>query len=127
MRKHLLIVDEEPAILDILRLTFELPGYQVTTVNNGFAALSALVEPRLPDVVIIGDLYPRPETSLGLVNDIRVAFGTQRMPMVMLSTQVTKADVTCGLAFGADRYCAKPFSPSRLLVIVDELIHTRAA
>lgn len=127
MRKHLLIVDDEPAILDILRLTFEIPGYQVTTADNGFAALSVLVEPQLPDLVIVGDLSPRPETSLSLVNDIRVAFVGQQLPILMLSTQVAAADVTCGLAAGADRYCTKPFSPSRLLVLVDELIHTQAA
>ena len=79
------------------------------------------------DVVIVGDLAPRPETSLSLVNDIRVAFVGTKVPIVMLSTQARPTDQLLGLAAGADRYVTKPFSISSLLVTVDELITKRAA
>lgn len=124
MSKRMLVVDDEPAIRDILSHTFTMAGYVVQTADSGFAALAILADDTVvpPSAIIVGDLSPRPETSLGLVNDIAVAFTGQRVPILMLSTQVTPSDITCGLANGASAYVAKPFALSTLLTTVEELI-----
>lgn len=127
MSHRILIVDDEPSIREILVHTFEMAGYTVDTASSGFEALVPLVDDQRPSLVIVGDLSPRPETSLALVNDIRVAFVGLPLPIIMLSTQATRSDITCGLAHGADRYLTKPFSVRDLEMTVKELLTDIAA
>ena len=126
MNKHLLFVDEDPSHRTLVATVFELAGYRVTTSDNGFGTLSQLLSDDYPHAVIVGDLSPMPETSLMLVNDVKVAFAGLRLPIVMLSTQATPVDRTMGLAAGADRYITKPFSTSTLLLTVEELLDQAA-
>ena len=126
MNKHLLFVDEDHSHRTLITTVFELAGWRVTTSDNGFGTLSQLLSDDHPHAVIIGDLSPMPETSLMLVNDVRVAFAGLRLPIVMLSSQATPVDRTMGLAAGADRYITKPFSTSTLLLTVEELLDQAA-
>lgn len=126
MNKHLLFVDDEPGIRDIVTYAFQSAGYRVTATDNGFATLSQLLSDDHPHAVIIGDLAPRPETSLALVNDVRVAFAGLRLPLIMLSTQARPVDQMMGLAAGADRYFTKPFSLSTLVGTVEEMLDRAA-
>lgn len=126
MKKHLLFVDEDHGHRDLVTYAFELAGYRVTTSDNGFGTLSQLLSDDYAHAVIVGDLSPMPETSLMLVNDVKVAFAGLRLPIVMLSTQATPVDRTMGLAAGADRYITKPFSVSTLVTTVEELLDEAA-
>lgn len=126
MKKHLLFVDDDASHRGLITLIFELAGYRVTTTDNGFGTLSQLLSDDYPSAVIIGDLSPAPETSLTLVNDVKVEFARLRLPVVMLSTQATPTDRTMGLAAGADRYMTKPFSTSTLLSTIEELLDEAA-
>lgn len=126
MKKHLLFVDEDRGHRDLVTYAFELAGYRVTTSDNGFGTLSQLLSDDYPHAVIVGDLSPMPETSLMLVNDVKVAFAGLRLPVVMLTTQASPADQTMGLAAGADRYITKPFSVSTLVATVEDLLDEAA-
>lgn len=122
MGQHLLFVDDDVHLRQIITWAFEAEGYRVTTVDCGFSTLSEMLQPHPPDVVIVGDLAPRPETSLGLVNDLREAFSRRSLPVIMLSTQVTSTDVICGYAAGATVYLSKPFGVVGLVTRVKALV-----
>lgn len=124
--KHLLFVDDDAGLRQIVTLVFEAEGYRVTAVDCGFSTLAEMLQPQPPNIVIVGDLAPRPETSIGLVNDLRQAFNCRTLPVIMLSTQVATADVTCGYAAGATVYLPKPFGVVDLVARVNALL-ARAA
>lgn len=122
----LLIVDQEPDLLVLWRLAFERRGYQVLTASQATTALDQLLGCPAPDAIIVGDLVPRPEASLGLVNDLRVALVGLAVPIIMVSTQVSPTDRASGLAAGADRYLTKPLGLRAVTDTVQSLLTLRA-
>jgi DNA-binding response OmpR family regulator len=80
-----------------------------------------------PDALVIGDLEPVPQTSLALISDLRQERAFQRLPIIMVSTQATPADIAQGKAVGADRYLTKPFRISELITNIQELFDDRHA
>ncbi len=127
MSAHILLVDENQDLLEVLRDGFTLPGHTVVTATNGFAALSIMVQDDCPDAVVVGDLDPRdPTPSLELVSDLRVGFTGLRTPIVMLSTHTDDNVKSQALASGADRYLVKPSSISTIVNTVLELFDRAA-
>lgn len=127
MSRRILIVDDERNIRDILQLTFERAGYTVQTATSEYEALTQLFGPEPPDAVIVGDLAPRPTSSLALVHDIRQALPKRCPPIVMLSTQVRELDISAGIHAGAACYLKKPFSIKLLTEVVNGLTARAAA
>jgi len=126
MKTHLLVADDDPNLLDILRITFERPGYCVTTMTESRKVLPHLMENGLPSMVIVGDLVPRPEASLSLVHDLRTSFAGLTLPILMISTGASEHEQSCGRAAGADRYLTKPFALATLITTVEELLQKAA-
>src|SRR5919205_251937 len=106
----LLIVDDEPRILDSLRMNLELEGYQVFEATNGQEALDA-VRLRLPDLVVMDVMMPRMD-GFEALRELR-KFSS--VPVVLLTVKADERDVIHGLELGADDYIGKPFSPGVLL------------
>lgn len=115
-----LIVDDEPHIVDLVRVTLEDERVRVLAAADGASALDlaarfdpdlVLLDVNLPD---LGGL----EVCRRLRADPRRA-GTR---IVMLTAAAQRDDVARGLAAGADHYLTKPFSPVRLLTLVEELL-----
>ena len=110
-RKHtILIVDDEPRILDSVRMNLELDGYQVFEATNGQEAL-AEVRRRLPDLVVMDVMMP----ELDGFEALRELRKFSSVPVVLLTVKADERDVIHGLELGADDYVAKPFSPGVLL------------
>ena len=106
----LLIVDDEPRILDALRMNLELEGYQVFEATNGQAALDE-VRRRLPDLVVMDVMMPEMDGFEALRELRRFS----AVPVVLLTVKADERDVIHGLELGADDYVAKPFSPGVLI------------
>src|SRR5436305_2149857 len=110
-RKYtILIVDDEPRILDSVRMNLELEGYQVFEATNGQEALDA-VRLRLPDLVVMDVMMPQMD-GFEALRELR-RFSS--VPVVLLTVKADERDVMHGLGLGADDYVAKPFSPGVLL------------
>src|ERR671936_1756227 len=110
-RTHtVLIVDDEPRILDSVRMNLELDGYQVFEATNGQEAL-AEVRRRLPDLVVRDVMMP----ELDGFEALRELRRFSSVPVVLLTVKADERDVVHGLELGADDYVAKPFSPAVLL------------
>jgi DNA-binding response OmpR family regulator len=113
MSKHILIVDDEPRIVEIARDYLERAGFRVTAAANGADALS-IARAKRPDLIVL---------DLGLPGmdgfDITRALRKQsNVPIIMLTARVDESDKLIGLELGADDYVTKPFSPKELVARV---------
>ncbi|HWF57818.1 MAG TPA: response regulator transcription factor [Candidatus Dormibacteraeota bacterium] len=108
--RTVLIVDDEPEIVRILRDYLERAGYAVLTAADGEAALAAARRER-PDLVVL-------DLSLPSLDGLDVARALRRdgeVPIIMLTARTEESDRVAGLELGADDYVAKPFSPRELV------------
>ncbi len=108
-KRTILVVDDEPRILDSVRMNLELDGYQVFEATNGIEALEE-VRRRLPDLVVMDVMMPEMDGFEALRELRRVS----SVPVIMLTVKADERDVVHGLELGADDYIAKPFSPAVL-------------
>ena len=109
----MLVVDDDPVILQLLRVNFELEGFAVVTANDGVEGLQ-LARDRRPDVVIADVMMPRMD-GLELVAALRADDSTSSLPVILVTAKAQNADVERGLQLGADDYVTKPFDPLELI------------
>ena len=117
---HILVVDDDPAIRELLSAYLERNDLRVTTVANG-AAMRALLGKQVIDLVVL-DLKLGAESGLDLARRLREQ---SAIPIVMLSGQSDEADRVMALELGADDYLNKPFSPRELLARVRAILRRR--
>ena len=104
-----LVVDDEPKIVDLVKLYLERDGYQVLTARDGHAALAA-VRDEHPDLVVLDLMLPG-VNGLDVCRSVR---SHSSVPIIMLTARAEEADKLIGLEIGADDYVTKPFSPREL-------------
>jgi two-component system alkaline phosphatase synthesis response regulator PhoP len=111
--RTVLVVDDEPEIVRILRDYLERAGFAVLTAGDGEAALATARRER-PDLVVL-------DLSLPALDGLDVARALRRdrnVPIIMLTARIDEVDRVAGLELGADDYVAKPFSPRELVARV---------
>ena len=116
----ILIVDDEPAILDLVRFTLEDAEVRVVEASDGVEAL-ALARRVRPDLILLDVHMPRLD-GLEACRQIRRDPALTRTPVVMLTAAGQEADRARGREAGADEYLTKPFSPLALLALVEALV-----
>ena len=120
----LLIVEDIPDILTLLKATLEFKGYHVLTARDGQEALEAIQKER-PVVVVTDILMPRMD-GFSLVHHLRLNPETRDIPVIFLSaTYVAPEDKTFALSLGATRFIEKPVNFEEFLPTVAELISSR--
>jgi two-component system phosphate regulon response regulator PhoB len=122
-RAHILVVDDEPDILELVQYNLSKANYEVTCVDSGEAALS-LVQGLLPDLVLLDLMLPGMD-GLEFCQRLKRNPRTATIPLLMLTARGEEADVVAGLELGADDYVAKPFSPRVLLARIKALLRRR--
>jgi CheY-like chemotaxis protein len=115
-----LVVDDDPVIQRLLRINFEMEGYQVLLAGDGPAGLNQVRSAR-PDVVVIDVMMPGMD-GLDLTAAIKSDPAISHLPVLLLSAKAQDADIRAGEASGADAYVTKPFEPLELLGRVAELV-----
>lgn len=116
-QKRILVVDDEPAILDVVRAYLEKEGFQVATATTGREALERTQQWR-PHLIILDLMLPDlagEEVCLRLRQETDV-------PILMLTAKSSKDEIVQGLALGADDYLTKPFSPKELAARVRAIL-----
>ncbi|MBU1006619.1 MAG: response regulator [Candidatus Omnitrophica bacterium] len=116
LREKILIVDDDPDILDVLKITLEAEGYEVAEANNGKEALD-IIKKITPDLLITDFKMPKmcgDELCSNLKKDILI----QHMPIIMLTGKGEITDKVHGINAGADDYMVKPFEPQELVARV---------
>src|SRR2546428_775340 len=104
-RARILVVDDDPKILELVRMYLEREGLSVITASDGIAALAAIRE-RAPRAVVLDLMLP----GLDGLAVIRAARADSSVPILMLSARGATADRISGIATRADDYLPKPFS-----------------
>jgi two-component system phosphate regulon response regulator PhoB len=116
MTAHILIVEDESALVELLRYNLEKEGYRVTVAVDGEEGLSAIEESK-PDLVILDWMLPL-VSGLEVCRQVRRKPATRTLPIIMLTARSEETDRVRGLEIGADDYITKPFSPSELMARV---------
>jgi DNA-binding response OmpR family regulator len=111
--KTILIVDDEPKIVQIARDYLENAGFSVISANNGETALAS-VRNQMVDLIVL-DLGLPDMDGLDVCRNVR---RNSNVPIVMLTARDEEADKLVGLELGADDYVTKPFSPKELVARV---------
>ena len=115
-RALILIVDDDPALSEMLQIVLRQEGFDTIHCATGTEALPAMRECR-PDLVLLDLMLPGRD-GVSVCRDMRAESG---VPIVMLTAKSETDDVVAGLQAGADDYVAKPFKAKELLA----RIHTR--
>ncbi|HUO63765.1 MAG TPA: response regulator [Terriglobales bacterium] len=116
----ILIVDDEPPILDLVRFTLEDADVRVVEALDGAEAL-VLARRIKPDLVLL-DVHMPKLSGLEVCRQLRLEPDLARIPIVMLTAAGQDADRARGREAGADEYLTKPFSPLALLALVEALV-----
>lgn len=123
MPDRVLVVDDEPDILELIRLNLTQAGFDVDTAENGEQALEALHR-TTPDLVLLDLLLPdRPGTDI--CRDIRSHPDFSELPVIMLTAKGEEVDRVVGFEIGADDYVTKPFSTRELVLRVKAVLRRR--
>ncbi|MGZ8939593.1 MAG: response regulator, partial [Limisphaerales bacterium] len=118
--KSILVVDDEPDIADLVRLTCETAGYQVSVTHDGGEALRrATATP--PDLVIL-DLVLPTQNGFELCKKIREHSHTKKLPIIILTGRTAELDRILAFELGASDYITKPFNPRELVLRVRNLL-----
>ena len=113
-----LVVDDEPLVLDVVTRYLEHDGHRVVTAADGDAARE-LIETDTPSLVLLDVMLPGETTGLDLCRWIR---SSSELPVILLTARVEEADRIVGLELGADDYVTKPFSPRELATRVKAVL-----
>lgn len=115
--QHILIVDDEPQILEVLKLYLSREGFRVSTAPDGASALTAF-EKNSPDLVVLDLMLPQ-VSGLEVFKQIRAQ---RALPIIMLTAKGDELDRILGLELGADDYVVKPFSPREVVARVKNVL-----
>ena len=114
---HIVILDDDPEICNLLREYLEKNGLRATTVNNGKALWRMLDEKHI-DLIVLDLMLPG-EDGLELCRNLRARLN---IPIIILSALGEETDRIIGLEMGADDYLAKPFNPRELLARIKVIL-----
>ena len=120
-----LVVDDDPVILKLLEVNFEMEGFTVVVAHDGEEGIAVARSDR-PDVIVSDIMMPR-KSGLELVVELKADADTADIPILLLSAKAQNADVRSGLESGADDYITKPFEPLELVERVNRLLAASAA
>jgi two-component system phosphate regulon response regulator PhoB len=113
MSASILVVEDEPAIQELVAYTCSSNGYAVRRADSVGAAHDAIGQ-ELPDLVLLDWMLPD-KPGIELLKNLRTEERTRELPVIMLTARGSEADRVVGLDTGADDYVVKPFSPRELI------------
>ncbi|HEY9838406.1 MAG TPA: response regulator transcription factor, partial [Vampirovibrionales bacterium] len=116
-QKRLLLIDDDPNLILLVKDYLEFRGYEVTTAENGREALEIL-EKEMPDMIICDVMMPEMD-GYAFVEQVRKDPRTNWIPVLFLSAKGQSQDRVKGLNTGADVYMVKPFEPEELVSQVE--------
>jgi len=117
--RRVLVVDDDPDIVDLLTINLEAHGYEVVTANDGEQAL-AVVDGSDADLVVLDVMMPKKD-GFEVLAELKSRPSTKDIPVVMLTAKASDADVWSGWEAGADYYITKPFDLEELMRFIGYL------
>lgn len=124
MTATVLVVEDEPAIQELIACNLEQAGHQAIRAESAEQALQ-LVRHALPDLVLLDWMLPG-ISGIELARRLKADKRTQSVPIIMLTARAEEGDKIAGLESGADDYITKPFSPRELNARIKAVLRRRA-
>jgi two-component system phosphate regulon response regulator PhoB len=124
MPANILVVEDEPAIQELLALNLEHAGHHVLRARDAEQA-GELVRHALPDLILLDWMLPG-QSGASFARALRKDERTKQVPIIMLTARGQEQDKVAGLDAGADDYVTKPFSPRELLARIKAVLRRRA-
>jgi two-component system phosphate regulon response regulator PhoB len=124
MMPTILAVEDEPAILELLRVNLVDAGYDVRAAADAESA-QAMLKEALPDLVLLDWMLPG-QSGLALAKQLRSEARTRELPIIMVTARSDEADKVAGLEAWVDDYVTKPFSPRELKARIKSVLRRRA-
>jgi two-component system phosphate regulon response regulator PhoB len=121
---HVLVVEDEQAIAELIAINLRHNGFQVNAVHEAQSAIDAVNE-RLPDLILLDWMLPG-QSGVQLAKQWRAETRTQSVPILMLTAKSEEVDKIAGLDAGADDYITKPFSMQEMLARIRAVLRRRA-
>jgi two-component system phosphate regulon response regulator PhoB len=121
---RILVVEDEPAVAELIALNLRHAGFEVTLAADGEQAVAA-VDGVLPDLVLLDWMLPG-TSGQALARRWRGEERTRHLPIIMLTARAAEADKIAGLDAGADDYLTKPFSPAELMARIRAVLRRKA-
>jgi len=112
----IVIIEDEPDILELLGYTLRREGFDVMTSSSGETGLN-LVRKQKPDLVLLDLMLPQKD-GLEVCRELKASDNTKQIPIIMVSAKSEESDIVLGLGMNADDYICKPFSPRELVARV---------
>lgn len=116
MKPHILIVEDEPPLVEVIRYNLDKEGFRTSVAVDGEEALLLVAEDR-PDLIILDWMLPH-LSGIEVCRQLRKKIATRTIPVIMLTARTEESDRVHGLESGADDFIAKPFSPKELIARV---------
>ena len=121
----ILIVEDDPVILRLLEVNFELEGFSVLLARDGFEGIE-IARTEAPDLVVSDIMMPR-MSGIELVAALKGDNGTADIPIILLSAKAQTSDLKAGMDAGADDYVTKPYAVGELLARLRAALRRAAA
>ena len=119
--KHILCIEDEPEMIDLIRLILMRRGFEVSGASGGKAGLSAVRE-QLPDLVLLDLMMPDMD-GWEVYQQMKADESTRNIPVIVVTARAQSIDKVLGLHIAkVDDYIAKPFSPQELLNSVEKVL-----
>jgi len=123
--QHILVVEDERAIGELIAINLRHAGFGVTVVDTAEEAARRVDRADLPTLVVLDWMLPG-QSGLQLCRQWRQSARTRDLPIIMVTARADEADLVTGLETGADDYLPKPFSPKALVARVKAVLRRRA-
>jgi DNA-binding response OmpR family regulator len=118
--KHVLLVDDEVQLAEIIQMRLEVQGFKVTTVHDGHSALEATRNDR-PDIIILDVMLPKLD-GYKVCKMLKFDENYKDIPIIMFTALAQDEDLKMGYEIGADAYITKPFEAEVLIDKIQELL-----
>jgi DNA-binding response OmpR family regulator len=115
-RNKIVVIEDEPDIMEIVSYNLKREGYSVVGVDRGDAALN-IIRNEAPNLIILDLMLPGMD-GLSICQQMKSDPIVRDIPIIIISAKGEESDIVIGLELGADDYLAKPFSPRELLARV---------
>ena len=125
MRQTILVVDDEPDIVEIIQYNLEKSGFDVIVAADGSAALEKARD-ETPDLIVLDLMLPGLEGT-DVCRILKQDERTRSIPILMLTAKSEEIDRIIGLELGADDYVVKPFSPREIALRIRNILRRRSA
>jgi two-component system phosphate regulon response regulator PhoB len=124
MTPTIMVVEDEPAILELLKVNLVDAGYEVRAAGDAESA-QALLKDNLPDLLLLDWMLPG-QSGLSFAKQLRADARTRELPVIMVTARTDEADRVAGLEAWVDDYVTKPFSPRELKARIKSVLRRRA-